>query len=89
MPDAKTAPTTLDAEKQGRFVVARRLKVNVSLHPQTISDLTDLAVKFAVSRGVVLDRAVSAIHAEVETGTCHCAHNRACPHARNDVPTML
>lgn len=89
MTETRAAAPQPGAADKGRFTVARRQKVNVSIHPSTLSALTDLAVKFAVSRGVILDRAVAAIHAEVLTGTCHCAHNRPCPHSRGDVPEML
>jgi hypothetical protein len=88
-PDQKTAPMTKDAAPSGRYSGARRQKVNVSLHPQTLDALTKLALRFAVSRGVVLDRATMAIAQEFETGQCHCAHNRPCPHSRTDVPGML
>jgi hypothetical protein len=88
-PEQKTAPLTLDAPERSRFSQSRRQKVNVSLHPQTLEALTKLAMKFAVSRGVVLDRATMAIAQQYQTGVCHCAHNRPCPHSRTDVPAML
>lgn len=88
-PDQATAPTTLDAPRGGRFKANARRKVNVSLLPQTLEALTELACRFSVPRGVILDRATMAIWQQFETGTCHCAHNRPCPHSRTDVPRML
>lgn len=85
----RPAPTPAETPTEGRFKTHRRQKVNLSLHPQTIAALTDLAVKFSLPRGVIVDRASMAIWQQYDTGTCHCAHNRPCPHSRTDVPRML
>lgn len=77
------------ADRVGLFTRARRQKVNLCLHPTTMDDLLQLALRFAVPRGVIVDRAVNALGNEIRTGTCHCAHNRPCPHNRQDVPGML
>lgn len=68
---------------------ARRQKVNVSIHPDTIARLDDLCGRFTVTRGVVLDRVVHSLWVETKTGVSHCAHGAKCAWNKGDVPDVF
>jgi len=75
--------------KVGRYLLKARRKVGFTLHPDTIDNLTALAVRLSTSRGHLIDVAVGALSAAYETGTAHCAHGARCRWDLREVPRIL
>lgn len=76
---------------QGPALRSRRLriKLNVTLHPDTVDRLDVLCDRYKLARGAIIDRVVYALAQEHETGTCHCAHGTKCPTGHRDIPAIL
>lgn len=65
--------------KEGRFHATVRRRLNVSLLPSTVDALTQLALKFSVPRGYLIDRMTDALRRQVQAGARHCVDGRPCP----------
>jgi len=84
MPD----PTQEDLARS-RFRLRKRIRLTVSVHPDTDTRLADLCQRFTLPRGQVIDRLVDAMARAYQTGKQHCVTGAECPHNRADLPAVL
>lgn len=62
----------------------RRVKMSLSVHPETVDRLAALGMKYSMSRGMLVDKLVLTLRKEIKTGTCHCVHGERCRFDRTD-----
>lgn len=72
-----------------RYKATKRVRLTISVHPDTDKRLTNLCLKFGLPRGVVVDRTVDALSRSVATGVRYCAHGPRCVHNLTDLPDVL
>jgi len=80
-----TPPPQTPAPRSRRL----RIKLNVTLHPDTVDRLDTLCIQYRLARGAIIDRVIYALDQEHVTGTCHCAHGSKCPTGHRDIPSIL
>lgn len=73
----------------GRYGLSPRRRVNLSLMPATIDELTDLALRYGVARGPVVDKLVAALAESVKAGELRCVTGRPCPYRDTALPRSL
>lgn len=81
--------TGIEAAGQGRYQSRKRVRLTISVHPDTDIALVDLCRRFTLPRGQVIDRMVDAMFRAYDTGTNHCVTGAQCPHNRKDLPAVL
>jgi len=61
----------------------------MTVHPDTIERLDELAARFESHRGQVIDRVVWVLHQSYTAGKVHCIDGRACIVNRTDLPAIM
>lgn len=82
-------PATAELQKYRGDRRLRRVKMGLSVHPDTVDRLAALGMRFSLSRGMIVDRLVLAMANEYRTGYCHCAHGERCRFDRTEIPEVL
>lgn len=67
----------------------RRVNLNCTVHPDTMTRLDGLCARFVCSRGVVLDKVVNVLDSAYKTGKVYCVHGQVCQIGRTDLPEVL
>jgi hypothetical protein len=87
--ERKPPPSTAELQKYRGDRRLRRVKMGLSVHPDTVDRLAALGMRFSLSRGMIVDRLVLAMANEYKSGYCHCAHGERCRFDRTEVPEVL
>lgn len=89
MPEQDMTSDRAPEAGQGRYGLTPRRRVNLSLMPETIEELTALALRFGVARGPVVDKVVAALASSYKMGELRCATGRPCPYRDAILPRAL
>lgn len=89
MDQESTLTRDADRGQAGRYGVSPRRRVNLSLMPETIDELTRLALQFGVARGPVVDKLVAAMASAYQVGELRCVTGRPCPYRETVLPRSL
>lgn len=66
-----------------------RLKLSITVHPRTIDMIDELAARLRTTRGRLIDRLVTVLHASYGDGVVRCVHGQICQINRRDMPEVM
>ena len=66
-----------------------RPQIAMTVHPDTVTRMSELCARFALPRGQLVDKLVLALHNQYARGVVFCVNGQPCAVNRTDVPAIF